>query len=361
MIGELHRVFLTQLEFLEFPLRAIDPTDHSLRKKNSDRHQSSRDRDDHEKQGGPDPACGLTQGGREPVLPRPQFLVDLDNAVQYESESGWVYATGQVERMELFGGRVKPREEVISGPPYIEHALHVTHAVKALIQADDAGDVIRMGSTFQEASPHGGIVRSRFFKLEPGLLETKGHRDRLPIAAEIGIGFRFSETQQVEHRFLLILRPQALAFDVGPTRGEDVYADNGKPDQHSDDRQEWRNDQEHAFAHCKPLSDFCERSHKGFDVNVCHGCLSVLPFVLPEPLRYRKKLALASVSEPNRSEPKRARCMPARGANGTSANPWKLPLGAESSFYSALTGDDFSPGTAEFQQLAMVEVRDFAK
>src|SRR5437899_8833471 len=110
MIGELHRVFLTQLEFLEFPLRAIDPTDHSLCKKNSDRDQSSRDRDDHEKQRGPDPACGFTQGGREPVLPRPQFLVDLDNAVQYESESAWVYATGQVERMELFGGRVRSEE-----------------------------------------------------------------------------------------------------------------------------------------------------------------------------------------------------------------------------------------------------------
>jgi hypothetical protein len=26
-----------------------------------------------------------------------------------------------------------------------------------------------------------------------------------------------------------------------------------------------------------------------------------------------------------------------------------------------LTGDDFSPGTAEFQQLAMVKVRDFSK
>jgi hypothetical protein len=26
-----------------------------------------------------------------------------------------------------------------------------------------------------------------------------------------------------------------------------------------------------------------------------------------------------------------------------------------------LTGDDFSPGTTEFQQLAMVKVRDFSK
>src|SRR5437667_4769484 len=106
--------------------------------------------------------------------------------------------------MELFGGRVKPREEVISGSPYIEHALHVAHAVKALIQADDAGDVIRMGSTFQEAGPHGSIVRSGFFKLEPGALETPRHHDRLAIAAEIGLGFGLSETQQVEHRFLLI-------------------------------------------------------------------------------------------------------------------------------------------------------------
>src|SRR6195256_166505 len=196
MIGELHGVLLPQLELLEFPLRAVDPTDHALRKKNADRDQSSRDRDDHEKQRGPNPACGLTQSVREAVLPRPQFFVDLDNAVQYESESGWVHATGKVERMELFGGRIKPREEVISGSPYIEHALHIAHAVKALIQADDAGDVIRMGSTFQEASPHGGIVRSRLFKLDPCLLETNRHHDRLPIAAEIGIGFGLGETQQ---------------------------------------------------------------------------------------------------------------------------------------------------------------------
>src|SRR6267154_2537915 len=49
------------------------------------------------------------------------------------------------------------------------------------------------------------------------------------------------------------------------------------------------------------------------------------------------------------------------GTNGTTGNPWKLPLDAESSFYSALTGDDFSPGTTEFQQLAIVEVREFSK
>jgi|SRR6266478_4580942 len=49
------------------------------------------------------------------------------------------------------------------------------------------------------------------------------------------------------------------------------------------------------------------------------------------------------------------------GTNGTTGNPWKLPLDAESSFYSALTGDDFSPGTTEFQQLAMLKVRDFSK
>jgi hypothetical protein len=43
--------------------------------------------------------------------------------------------------------------------------------------------------------------------------------------------------------------------------------------------------------------------------------------------------------------------VPAGGANGTLGNRAKLPLDAESSFYSALTGDDFSPRTAEFQQL----------
>ncbi len=41
--------------------------------------------------------------------------------------------------------------------------------------------------------------------------------------------------------------------------------------------------------------------------------------------------------------------------------PCKLPLDAESSLYSALTGDDFSPGTTEFQQLAMVKPWDFSK
>jgi len=53
--------------------------------------------------------------------------------------------------------------------------------------------------------------------------------------------------------------------------------------------------------------------------------------------------------------------MPASGTNGTSGNPWKLPLDAESSFHSALTGDDFSPGTTESQQLAISKVRDFSK
>jgi hypothetical protein len=144
--------------------------------------------------------------------------------------------------VELFGGRVEPRKEIISGLPYIEHALHVAHAVKALIQADDTGDVIRVGSTFEEAGAHRGIVRSGFFKLEPGPLETQGHHDRLPIAEEIGLGFGLGETQKVEHRFLLVLRPQALAFNVRSTRSEDVDADNRKPEQHRDDGQERRND-----------------------------------------------------------------------------------------------------------------------
>src|SRR6266446_113232 len=61
MVGELHRVFLPQLEFLEFPLRAIDAIDHALCKDNADRDQGSGDREDHEKQHGPDPARGLTQ------------------------------------------------------------------------------------------------------------------------------------------------------------------------------------------------------------------------------------------------------------------------------------------------------------
>src|SRR5882672_1770528 len=268
MIGELHRVFLPQLEFLEFPLSAVDATDHALRKENPERDQSSCDGHDHEKQRGLDPACGLAQRVREPVLPRSEFFVDLDNAVQYECESGWVHASGQMECVELFGGRVKPREEIISGSPYIEHALHVAHPVKALIQVDDAGDVIRVGSTFQEASPHGGIVWSPFFKLEPGALETSRHHDRLPVAAEIGLGFGLGEAQQVEYRFLLILRPQALAFDVCPTRSEDVYADDGKPDQHGDDRQEWRYDHEHALAQCEPSNDFLEGSQKSSAVNV---------------------------------------------------------------------------------------------
>src|SRR5258706_10064848 len=278
MVGELHCVFLPQLELLELALRAIDAADHALRKENPERDQSSRDRHDHEKQRGLDPACGLTQCVREPVLPRPELFVDLDNAVQYESESGWVHATGQVERVELFGGRVKSREEIVPGLPYIEHALHVAHALKTFIKADDGGSVIRVGPAFQEAGPDGGIVRSRFFKLEPGTLETQGHHDRLPIAEEIGLGFGLGETQQVEHRFLLVLRPQALAFNVRAARSENVDADNGKPDQHGDDRQERGNDQEHALAHCKPLSDFCDRSHKGLDVNEGHDSLHVLPF-----------------------------------------------------------------------------------
>src|SRR5712664_3310003 len=301
MVGELHCVFLPQLEFLEFPLRAIDAADHALRKENPERDQSSRDRHDHEKQRGLDPACGLTQGVREPVLPGPEFFVDLDNAVQYESESGWVHATGQVERVELFGGRVKSREEIVPGPPYIEHALHVAHAMKALIQADDAGDVIRVGPAFQEARPYGGIVRSGFFKLEPGPLETQGHHDRLTIAEEIGLGFGLREAQQVKHRFLLVLRPQALAFDVRPARCEDVDADDGKPDQHRDYRQERRNDQEHALARCKPLSDFCEPSHEGFDVGVGHV---LCPFSLSffRNLRVPEKLALAFINKPRRFE-----------------------------------------------------------
>src|SRR5882672_8688530 len=151
-------------------------------------------------------------------------------------------------------------------------------ARKALIQADDAGDVIRVGPAFQEAGPDGRIVRSRFFKLEPGPLETQGHHDRRPIAEEIGLGFGLGETQQVEDRFLLVLRPQALAFDVRPARCEDVDTDYGKPDQHRDDRQERRNDQEHALARCEPLSGFCDRTHKGLDINVGQDSLHVLPF-----------------------------------------------------------------------------------
>jgi len=50
MVGKLHRVFLPQLEFLEFAFRAIDLTDHALRKKDAERNQNARDGEDRQQQ-----------------------------------------------------------------------------------------------------------------------------------------------------------------------------------------------------------------------------------------------------------------------------------------------------------------------
>src|SRR6185436_14210643 len=102
--------------------------------------------------------------------------------------------------------------------------------------------VFRMSTAFEKARAHGGLVRLGLFKLDPRLAETERNRDRLSIVDEVRLGARLGKTQKVENSFLLILRPQALAFDVRPACGKDVDADDRKPDQHRDDHEERRND-----------------------------------------------------------------------------------------------------------------------
>src|SRR4026207_266971 len=123
--------------------------------------------------------------------------------------------------MEFLSCRVKPLYELVSGLPDVEHVLHVTHTVKALVQHDYAGNIVRVGSTLDESCPHDGVIRIRLFELKSSLAESHRHHDRFPIAQEIRFGARRRKTYQVTPRFLLVLRPQAFAFDVCAARSED--------------------------------------------------------------------------------------------------------------------------------------------
>src|SRR6267378_4528440 len=119
-----------------------------------------------------------------------------------------------------------------------------------------------MSTAFQEAAPHDRVVGLVSFELEPCLAEAERHTYRLPIVEKINLGFGVGETQQVEHRLFLVLRPQALALDVRPARCQDVDADDGEPDKHCDDNQKRRNDEQHALATAEPLRNLRERNHE---------------------------------------------------------------------------------------------------
>src|SRR5262249_23061216 len=166
--------------------------------------------------------------------------------------------------VQLPGCSVEPSEELVTGPPYIEHTFHVAHLVKPLIQADHAGDIVGVSAALQEPAAHGSVVRIGFFELEPRLAEAERDTDRLPVIHEIRLGPRLGESEQVEYGFFLVLRPEALALDIGATGGEDVDADDREPHQHRDDHQEWRHDEEHALAVGKPARGLCSRNPKRF-------------------------------------------------------------------------------------------------
>src|SRR5882724_1084880 len=166
--------------------------------------------------------------------------------------------------MEFFGCRVKPLHELIAGFPDVEYVLHVAHAAKALVQIDNALDVVRVGSALDESGPNDGVIRIRLFKFKASVAETHRHHDRFAISEEIRFGTRRRKAHQVEYRFFLVLRPQALAFDVCATSSQDVHAGDGKPDEDCDDRQKRRYDKEHALAHYEPLDDFRKCGHCGF-------------------------------------------------------------------------------------------------
>src|SRR5215467_8367864 len=237
VVCELLRVFLAELELLELALGAVDAAYHALRQKDSDGNQGASHSDDHEQEHGPDPAGCLAQSVRESVLPGLELFVDLDDAVQNESQLGAVHLSCEVDGVKLRGRGIESREELVSCPPDVEHALHVAHSMKPLIQADHTGDVVRMGAAFEEAGAHDGILGLGLLELEARLAETEWNADRLLIIEEVGFGPRLGEAQQVEHRLLLILGPEALAFHVRPAGRQDVYADYGKPDQDRNDDQ----------------------------------------------------------------------------------------------------------------------------
>src|SRR5882672_2170101 len=185
VVGELHGVFLPEFQFLEFALGAIDSTDHALRKPDTDRNESARNGQYHKQQRGFDPACGLAQGIREPVLPGLQLLVDLNDVAQNGSELGTVHPAGEVNCMEVARGSVEPCEELVSGPPDVEDALHVADSVKALIQAYYTGDIVRVGTPLDKAGPHDRIVGIGLFELEPRLAEAERYADRLAVVEKI--------------------------------------------------------------------------------------------------------------------------------------------------------------------------------
>jgi hypothetical protein len=233
-----------------------------LREKNAERNQRPGDRQDHDQERALNPARGVAQRVREPVLPGPEFPVDLDDAIQRNVAFRCVNPSGLVHGIQLDGGRVEPRQEVVAQLPDLEHALHVAHAVEPLVQPDHAGNVVGVGAAGEEARMQDGAIRPRLFQLEPGLPESARHHHRLFVVLEIDRSPRIREAQQVEHRLLLVFRPKALAFHVGAARREDVDTGDRHPDEHDDDREERRNDEQHALAHGEPATGSRDRNHE---------------------------------------------------------------------------------------------------
>src|SRR3954464_2421298 len=164
MVGQLHRIFLAQFQFLELSFSSIYLADHALRKQNAERSQYPCYRQDNQQQRRTYPACCLAQCIRKSVLPRADFFIYLENAIQNHIPSSKLHAAYCLCRMEFFSSRIQALDEFIASFPDVDYAFHVTHAVKPRVQTDDPRYIGRMCSTFYKASPYRGIIWIRFFK-----------------------------------------------------------------------------------------------------------------------------------------------------------------------------------------------------
>ncbi len=129
-------------------------------------------------------------------------------------------------------------EKRICGGPVANRSLEGGNVAKITKQPDDAIDVVGMIAALQKAGAGRGEIDRRLLQRAACRAIPKRDRDRLLILTVIVLVAAVGEQVEKVDGVLLSLRPQALAADISPHRGEDAEAGAGEQGLQQHDRDE---------------------------------------------------------------------------------------------------------------------------
>ena len=182
-------------------------------------------------------ARGFSQCVRERDFQRCEALVELVDASKDRRK---VFRRGPADDacVQLFRRSIELGDVLVPFGPVLDRAAHEADVAESAKKHDHSRDVVGMVATRDESFAHHSEIGVGLLQLESRAPITQRHGDRRAEGTKVLFGARLGVAGQAVYRFLLPFRPQALASDIGATRGHDIEAFMRKQHQDHDDREE---------------------------------------------------------------------------------------------------------------------------